>query len=32
MLERVCRKGNIPTLLVEKQIGAVTMEKNMEDH
>ena len=30
MLERVWRKENPPTLLVGMEIGAVTMENNME--
>ena len=30
MLERVWRKGNPPTLLVGKYIGAATMENGME--
>ena len=30
MLEMVWRKTNLPTLLVGMQIGAATMEKNME--
>ena len=30
MLERVKRKGNPPTLLVEMQIGEATMENNTE--
>ena len=30
MLERVWRKGNPPTLLVEMQVQAATMETSME--
>ena len=30
MLESLWRKGNPPTLLVEKRIGAATSENNME--
>ena len=30
MLERVWRKGNPPTLLVEMYIGSATMEDGME--
>ena len=30
MLERMWREGNLPTLLVGKQIGATTMEISME--
>ena len=30
MLERVWRKGNIPTLLVRMQTGAATMENSVE--
>ena len=30
MLERVWRKGNSPTLLVEMEIGIDTMENSME--
>ena len=30
MLERVQRKGNPPTLLMEMQIGVATMENSMK--
>ena len=30
MLERVKRKGNLPTLFVEMKIGEATMEKSIE--
>ena len=30
MLERVKRKGNLPTLFVEMKIGEATMENNIE--
>ena len=32
MLERVWRKGNLPTLLVRMEIGTTTMENSMEKH
>ena len=30
MLERVWRKGNLPTLLVGMKVNATTMEKSMD--
>ena len=30
MLERMWRKGNLPTLLVGMYVGAATMENSME--
>ena len=32
MLEKVCRKGNLPILLGEMKIGTVTTENSMEAH